>query len=882
MKKLFLFTLLAFSFTSIYSQNIVVADAAPFCSDTGIEFANTTGVAAAEVGPNYGCLATQPNPSWFFIKIDQPGNLSLEIEQNTSSDFTGTPLDVDFITWGPFSLLQVQAIQGGNYSFLNAANTVDCSYSPNAVETLNINGALADQYFLILITNFNGAAGFIRMNENNPGGIGSGNTDCSIIAGELGADQDVCEGTTVTLDGTPTTGTAASYKWFLDTGMGFVELVGETNPTLVIDNNVSGTYKVEVTDVGGATADDETVITFYPQPIATKPSDLAVCDTDGPNDGFYSFDLQALFAADILNGQDPTIYNVAFYTSLPNADSNTNPLTNPYTNATAFTAETIYARVLNTASPGACPGSSGGATTDFEIRVDELPTLQNPANYEFCDDNTDGDDTNGIVSSFILSTKDVDVLGALTPADYTVSYHVSQNDADNNLSPIDKVNPYTNVTANSQGVFVRVENNTTNCVTTSTGPLFNLVVNPLPVIVNNPAILSICDDDQDGFASFNLTLANPDISADFASETFRYYPTQTDADNNSNEILNPTNYTNTTNTNDAVWVRTFTVNGCFRISEITLQVTNTVIANTFQRTFNECDDYLDINGVDNANNDDTDGVTTFDFSSVTQEIIDDFPPSQTFNITYYTSLADANVPINPIADISNHRNTASPNSQQIYIRVENPANATCLYVGTHITLTVDPVPTAAVVPTIELCDDDADGDDTNGFVQSFDLNSQTSTILGTQNPADYTVTYHESAADATSGASPLANPYTNTIQNGQIIYVRVTNNTTLCYTDRTSFDIIVRPLPTTIANVELKQCDDDTDGFSVFNLNEVASDISTNYLNETFVFYPTLADAQGDTNAISSADALVFTNRTVTTDIVWARAISTFGCYRIS
>ena len=882
MKKLILFTFLVFSLSTIYGQgtNTLIADANPFCSDTGILFANTSDGSAAESSgglPNYGCLGSQPNPSWFFIKIDQPGNLTLRIEQNTANDFTGTGLDVDFIAWGPFSLLEVQAIQAGNHSPLNTANTVDCSFSAAAVETLNINGALADQYYLILITNFDGAAGFIKMEEANPGGIGTGSTDCSIIAGDLGLDQDVCEGTVITLDGTPTTGTAVSYKWFVDTGSGFTEIAGATNATLVINNDVSGTYKVEVTDVGGDTGDDEVVITFHPQPVATKPADLAVCDTDGTNDGFFSFDLQALFAADILNGQDPTIYNVAFYASQANADSNTNALTNPYTNATAFTAETIYARVLNTASPGAC----AGGTTDFQIRVDALPTLQNPADYELCDDATDGDDTNGFVSGFILSTKDTEVLGSLNPADYTVSYHDSQNDADNNLDPIDKANPYTNITANSQGIFVRVENNTTNCVTTSTGTLFNLVVNPLPVIT--PVVtLELCDTDQDGFASFNLTLANPGISADFANETFRYYPTQTDAENNTDEILNPTNYINTTNTNDAVWVRTITVNGCLRISQITLQVTNTVIPTTFQRTFNECDDYLDINGNDNTNNDDTDGITTFDFSSVTADITALFPAIQTINVTYYTSLADANAPMNPIPDSNNYRNIGSPNSQQIYIRVENPADASCIYIGTHITLIVDPVPTAQAVPTIELCDDDADGDDTNGIVQSFDLDSQSATILGTQNPADYTVTYHESQVDATAGANAITSPFTNTVANGQTIYVRVTNNTTGCYTDRTSFDIIVRPLPITSATVELKQCDNDTDGFSDFNLNEVASDISTNHMNETFIFYPTLADAQADSNAISPADALVFTNRTVTTDIVWARAISTFGCYRIS
>ena len=45
----------------------------------------------------------------------------------------------------------------------------------------------------------------------------------------------------------------------------------------------------------------------------------------------------------------------------------------------------------------------------------------------------------------------------------------------------------------------------------------------------------------------------------------------------------------------------------------------------------------------------------------------------------------------------------------------------------------------------------------------------------------------------------------------------------------TSFELIVDPLPVITDTVELKQCDDDTDGFSLFNLNEAATDISTNF-----------------------------------------------------
>ena len=49
---------------------------------------------------------------------------------------------------------------------------------------------------------------------------------------------------------------------------------------------------------------------------------------------------------------------------------------------------------------------------------------------------------------------------------------------------------------------------------------------------------------------------------------------------------------------------------------------------------------------------------------------------------------------------------------------------------------------------IEVCDDVTDGDDTNGFVQNFDLESQTAQVLVWQNPSQFIVSYHNSLVDA--------------------------------------------------------------------------------------------------------------------------------------
>ena len=291
--------------------------------------------------------------------------------------------------------------------------------------------------------------------------------------------------------------------------------------------------------------------------------------------------------------------------------------------------------------------------------------------------------------------------------------------------------------------------------TTANSVAVTAIINQLPV-VNNPVTLSICDDDQDGFISMNLTSINSNISANSANETFKFYKSNADATAGTPEIPDPTNYINVINSNDAVWVRTISSSNCYQISKINLEVRNTVIPVNFEKEYIECDDFLDINGNNTINNNDTDGVATFDFSTVSNEINDLFPAGQTIDIRYFESLTDANNIQNPIPDISAHRNINSPNTQQIFIRVENTENNTCLYVGTHITLTVNPVPLVNTIGSLALCDDFIDGDDTNGVVQYFNLENQTSTILGNQDPNNFTVTYHEFASEVTSGANPLS------------------------------------------------------------------------------------------------------------------------------
>ena len=81
-------------------------------------------------------------------------------------NLAGNPIDVDFICYGPFA-----DATGACDVSLTAQTTVDCSYSASALETVNIDDAVAGEYYILLITNFSGQAGNITIN-NTPQSTG--------------------------------------------------------------------------------------------------------------------------------------------------------------------------------------------------------------------------------------------------------------------------------------------------------------------------------------------------------------------------------------------------------------------------------------------------------------------------------------------------------------------------------------------------------------------------------------------------------------------------------------------------------------------------------------------------------------------------------------
>lgn len=343
----------------------------------------------------------------------------------------------------------------------------------------------------------------------------------------------------------------------------------------------------------------------------------------------------------------------------------------------------------------------------------------------------------------------------------------------------------------------------------------------LPVLAATTTLVQ-CDDNSDGFTRVNLREKETAI-ANVANREFTYYKSFAAADNGNpaspDFISNPLGYfTNST----TVWVRVVDlIHGCFSVSQLNVVVSTTQVPPTFNRKLYRCDDFLDEFGNNNANNDDRDGIATFNFSSVTADILSILPASGNYRIKYYKNYLDAAMEVDALGNnleisqnpldsesIFRYRNREYPSQQQIWVRIESVADNACYGLGPFVDLYVETLPVANPyndTNIIRHCDDDQDG------IYGFDTSILEQVILNGQ--TNVTVTYFDQAGAALP--SPLPNPFA--VNGTKTVRVRVTNNATQdpngpCY-DEETLQFVVDKLPQAFPiNTSLfSVCDDEAD-----------------------------------------------------------------------
>ncbi|OYX24637.1 MAG: hypothetical protein B7Z06_08710 [Flavobacteriales bacterium 32-35-8] len=145
------------------------------------------------------------------------------------------------------------------------------------------------------------------------------------------------------------------------------------------------------------------------------------------------------------------------------------------------------------------------------------------------------------------------------------------------------------------------------------------------------------------------------------------------------------------------------------------------------------------------------------------------------------------------------------------------------------TIDVKEPPTAYGINNIYACEDIFN----SGISTSFDVSAIEQQVLGGQ--VNKQVTYIDGAGNQ---YHTLPNPFTNTVKNRETITVRVSYEDNPCCYSETTFDLIVNSNNLNIDNIEdLEVCDDDYDGFTVFDLTQTESEIINGNSNLVVEFY---------------------------------------------
>ncbi len=496
-------------------------------------------------------------------------------------------------------------------------------------------------------------------------------------------------------------------------------------------------------------------------PVFPEISIFENCES-GTNDvaDFYFYEKDN----EVLNGQWGK--QVLYFETAQDAIDRTNQIDKYSIYQNTSNPQTIHVRV-ESFTDQECYG-----TSSFSLEVGSIPLFNEPKNIIVCDDiSNDG------VETFDL-TQTVEEIKEGINDDLTVTLHTSSYDAENGFNPIDPI--FTN-NANPQQIYVRISNGTYCHGLTD----FLLSIVQVPE-TTEPTPLVMCDDNYDGFVTFDLTESELQIlDVRQNNLVITYHKSQDGVDNNNDIIIDPENYNNISNPETVFIKINNTISNCAVSLPIDLQVDLPPAIVEFQ-TYEICDNptkYFNLNDINNV-------IVADDADAI---------------ITYYSNEADAEAGNTPLSTDYTYNTTADT----IYIRIESAVRG-CHYVY-PFQLIVNPLPIANQPLNMEACDDvTADG------FEIFDLSLQKPSILGGQNTTDFEITYHETDADALNGENPLDENYN--AQNAQTIYVRIENKVTGCFSN-TEFTTIVHDHPNQVPTITL--CDVDYDETVVF-------DISTN------------------------------------------------------
>ncbi|MFO7703229.1 MAG: T9SS type B sorting domain-containing protein [Psychroflexus maritimus] len=428
--------------------------------------------------------------------------------------------------------------------------------------------------------------------------------------------------------------------------------------------------------------------------------------------------------------------------------------------------------------------------------------------------------------------------------DYLMSFHVSENEAIENLSALPDVFV---ATESNQNVFLRVEDENSGCFIIE--PI-ELEVEFIPGPFPEELYLEDCVISQDNFSQFfDLTSVESELNegvSQLSSFEIDYYTSEIGAiEADSNQLIsNPSNYlsqTSTENLDDQVFIRitnTASEQECFELVLLDLSVA-TVPEIEFDTLLAVCRD--------EANESD---LASFDLTSIFIENIDDTNAEAKFFLNEEDLEAG-----NAIENPTNFQNTTNP--QSLFIQLNNQGSSCSI--ETNISLVVVPNPTLPELEPMIACEGVEEG------ISNFDLLQQAETIIA--NETDVELSFHETETEALLNENPILIQddngqsilYQNQNPFAQTLFVRLSaieganQFETDCFSVE-ALDLLVEPNPVINQVNNLNLCDDAIANASTafdLTLNEQFILGSQNETNFKISYHLTAQDAQSGVQKIA-------------------------------
>jgi hypothetical protein len=418
------------------------------------------------------------------------------------------------------------------------------------------------------------------------------------------------------------------------------------------------------------------------------PNNIIICTPGGQN--LSSVDLSQN-NGDLLYGLVAVNYSVTYYNTSSDAEAGINAIADPQNYITAADQQTVYARVTENAN------TANFKTAGFDVISGSIPIAGTLTTIFESDTDSNPDDAQTIVS---LTEKEPEILLNNT-GNFIIQYYTNQVDANTNSNAV--INSASYSVSTGQIIYYRIENSLAGCFAVGS---FKIVISTFSI--GTPNNLIICVPMGESVGAFDLTL-NDDVllnglnPADYTIE----YASAPANDLEFIPISNPSQYTNIISAQGIVARVTKNNNpNNYKLSvSFTLNVGPIPIINSISDI-----SIIDENG---------DGIEAVDLTLTTAEILGNQPP-EVNTITFYTTAAEANAGVSPIADPQEFLTS----TETIFFRIERMEG--CYSTGSfYVTVLSIPAPTGETDQTFEpgdtLADIEVDGEnilwyDTDGTV----------------------------------------------------------------------------------------------------------------------------------------------------------------------